>query len=164
MIHLVKHDNNDKGQNSYSDQSKNIELDSVTTGTSGEVRVFSFWDESNPVREAKMVIPQITNRTVADQVKRLLFTIHLMIEIAKSKRPNLGNIPPLIAHTSEGDAVLIEWIFPDFRVGFNIELNPNESGWHLVSNKKLDEVTASGQLGDMDTIIHTLLGFILSNI
>jgi len=152
------------GQDSSSDIPVRIELRDVTTGTSEGARSLSFLGESNPVRKARTVIPQIENTAVAEQLDKLLLMIRKMIEIAQRERPDLRDIPPLLAHIDEDGAVLVEWIFPDFRVGFNIEPNPNESGWYLVSNKKLNNFTVSGQLGNMDAIIRTLLRFILPNI
>lgn len=136
----------------------------VTTGSSGEIRVFPIRGESDPVKKARDVIPQIKNKTIAKQLDNILLTIHMMVQIAQQERPDIINIPPLLAHIGEDGAVTVEWIFPDFRVGFNIEPNPDDSGWHLVSNKKLNELNASGQLKDIDALIYRLLKFILGNI
>jgi hypothetical protein len=164
MTNFTQDNNTHKGQSSSSDLPRNIKSEDITTGTSGEARVFSFCGESNPVREAKAIIPQIQNKIVAEQLDKLLLTISKMIEFAQRKRPELGNIPALIAHIDEDGAVTVEWVFPDFRVGFNLEVNPADSGWYLVSNKKLNESTMSGQMKNMDTIIPTLLNFIVGNI
>ena len=136
----------------------------ATTGSSGEIRSFSLGSGSSPIRKAKAIIPQVQNTIVAEQLDKLLLTISTMIKLAQERCPNIGNIPSLIAHIDEDGAVLVEWVFPDFRVGFNLELNPSDSGWHLVSNKKFNEITISEQLKNMDDIIPRLLNFIIGNI
>jgi hypothetical protein len=98
-----------------------------------------------------------------------LSIIGQMIQLVKQERegrePNdMPPLPPLRACVDIDGSVLLEWIFPDFRVGFNIEPDPQDSGWHLVSNKKVGEITASGQLTNTSEIVAALLDFILPNI
>jgi hypothetical protein len=136
----------------------------ATTGSSDEIRVFQFLGKSDPVKEAQDFIPNIENKIVSDQAEKLLFMIQKMVGYLKYSRPDLKNIPKLILNAEENGAVSIEWIFPDFRVGFNLEPNPTESGWHLISNKKLNEITMSGQLKSLDATIPSLMNFIIGNI
>lgn len=45
-------------------------------------------------------------------------------------------IPPLSFHWSKEDhSLLIEWIFQDFRIGFNFEPDDNQSSWYFVTKK-----------------------------
>ena len=53
-----------------------------------------------------------------------------------------GILPQIYAHKEEDDSIVVEWIFPDFRIGLNIEKDKKESGWHVVSK----QITASGPL------------------
>lgn len=77
-----------------------------------------------------------------------------------------GNFPPLLMHSLNDGSVLIEWIYPDFRIGFSFESNIKESSWYLVSNKHLNEISSSGLLdiSEIDVLITFLLRFITSNI
>ena len=152
-----------RGQSSSSNRYWSFEPEDATTGSSKRSRAFSMRGEPDPVSNARKIIEEIENSAVAQQLEGLLLTIRGMIEIAKRERPDVGDIPPLHAYVDEDGSALLEWIFPDFRVGFNLEPNPSDSGWHLVSNKKLDEITASGQLTSIDAIIPILLDFILPN-
>jgi len=122
--------------------------------------------EANPTRQARDTVSQIKNSDVTKQLDKLLSSIDKIFNDAPQRGVDLSCIPPLHAHIDEDGSVLLEWIFSDFRIGFNIEPNPDDSGWHLVSNKTLNEYTASGQLADtnMNEIIIRLLNFIHSNI
>ena len=54
-----------------------------------------------------------------------------------------GILPEIHAHKEEEDgSIIVEWIFPGFRFGLNIEKDKKESGWHVVSK----QITASGPL------------------
>lgn len=154
------------GQSSSSGFPLRPEFEDMTRATSDESLVFAFKDVSNLVKEAREIIPQIKIQVVAEQLNKLLLSIRMMFEIEQRKRPNLNlsDIPPLTAQVEEDGAILLQWKFPDFRVGFNIEPDPNKSGWHLVSNEKLDEITASGRLSNTNETVQTLLQFILPNI
>jgi|GEM_PF-5363355 len=131
----------------------------VTTGSSGEIRSFSLGGGSSPIRKLKAIIPQIKNKTVVEQIEKLL----LVIDTKINDRPDLRNTPALIPHIEENGAVSIDWIFPDFRIGFNLEVNPADSGWHLLANEKLNELTMSGQLKNMDDTISGFLEYINKN-
>ena len=112
--------------------------------------------ESNQVKQARSIIPQIKNEEVAKQVKYLLSIINGII-ISREREKDLSVLPPLRAHVEEDGSALIEWIFPDFRIGFNIEPSPEDSGWHLVSNKKLGDAIASGLLSDKINIVKIVM-------
>ena len=54
------------------------------------------------------------------------------------------NDKPLSISIIEDGCLLIEWIFPDFRFGFSMEKDLNESNYYFVSNKKYGELNVSG--------------------
>jgi hypothetical protein len=130
----------------------------------GQTLSFTLYGEPDPVRPARQVMLQIQNSRVREQVDELLSTLRNMLGVIQQVRGDLGHIPPLHASPGDGESVLVEWVFPDFRVGFNIEPNAEDSGWHLVSNKNLDELTASGYLRNVQEVVALLLDFILANV
>lgn len=77
-----------------------------------------------------------------------------------------GNFPPLLMHSLSDGSILIEWIFPDFRIGFSFELIKEESSWYLVANKHLKEISSSGLLDftEIDELLINLLNFATSNL
>ena len=131
----------------------------VTTGSSGEIRSFSLGGGSSPIRKVKAIIPQVENKTVVEQIEKFLLAIDTEID----NRPDLRNTPALIPHIEENGAVSIDWTFPDFRIGVNLEVNPADSGWHLLSNEKLGEFTASRQLKNMDQTVSFFIEYITKN-
>lgn len=141
-----------------------FDIKDVTTSPEEHSDTFRLPGESDPVRQAKEIFSQIQNPCVAEQLDKLLSTIYILFSATPREARELSSIPPLRAHVDEDGSVLLEWIFSDFRVGFNIEPNPDDSGWHLVSDKINNVYTASGQLGDMNEIITFLLNLIFSNI
>jgi len=120
---------------------------------------------SNIVLRLKQIIPQIDDSGLKHQVEHIKYIISCALEITQQLKGNIP-IPPL--HVSkEENSVLIEWIFPDFRVTFNIETNPENSGIHIISGKGLDEFIYSESLKNIqdirDRIIY-LFQYILANI
>ncbi len=135
----------------------------VTHGADDSIPAFSFLSESNPTKEAWEILSKISNQSISDQTKSLLNSIDAVIGITKETTGGYGRIPPLRAYLDEDGSVLIEWIIGDFRIGFNIEPNAEDSGWQMVSNKKMGEITLSGQLQDKKDIIR-LINTIIKNI
>lgn len=147
-----------------SDYSFATDFSQVTTGDESADSPF-FKGELDPISQAREVIKKIDSPSVIHQSERLLSTIQKMVRLIKESRPEAKEIPPLHAEFDvENESLLISWIFRDFRVGFNIELDEGESGWHLVANRNMGDIAASGQLLDMDNTVAILLNFILSNI
>lgn len=54
-------------------------------------------------------------------------------------------LPPFKVDIDE-DSVFLEWVFKDYRIGFTIALNDEESLWFLVTNRNMEEFTVSGEL------------------
>ena len=86
--------------------------------------------------------------------------INTIIGVIEEKTGGHGRIPPLNAYLDEDGSVLIKWSIGDFRIGFNIEPNIADSGWHMISNKN----TFSGQLKDNKQMIGRLLDVIIKSI
>ena len=137
-----------------------FDLKDLTTSTGEQEDTFRLQRESNPTRQARDIVSQIQNPKVEEQLDKLLSIIDKRFYIVQQEGVELSCIPPLHPHLDEDGSVLLEWIFPNFRIGFNIEPNPDDSGYHLVSNKKLGERTESEQLANMDKIVVQLLLFI----
>lgn len=135
----------------------------VTSDIEGQADTFGLLGESNLVKQARKIIPQIENADVAEQVDNLLSFINIIVNVEQQDRVDLSHIPPIHAYVEEDGSALLEWIFPDFRIGFNLESNPDDSGWHLVSGKNLRNKTESGQLMNIPKIVSYLFDFIRLN-
>jgi hypothetical protein len=48
----------------------------------------------------------------------------------------------------DDECMIIEWIFKDFRYGFIMDKNIEESSFYFVSNRKYGEISASALLND----------------
>ena len=122
--------------------------------------------ESSIIKSAWIEINKNLNPSVVSESKKLLLTIQDMIVTFEQFGFDLGGLSPIHAFNIEEDnSVLIEWIFKDYRVGFNIEKNNQESGWYLITNRELGEISASGSIYNIEikTILLWLLNFILSH-
>ena len=83
---------------------------------------------------------------VVKEVQELIpMVIEIVLELSKSNF-DLSNLQPLNATNLEDGSFLIEWIFPNYRVGFVIERDPKESIWYLVSKSESSDSNLSGNL------------------
>jgi hypothetical protein len=103
-----------------------------------------------------------------ETIKYVRFFINVLQNVLLKNRINIKRslqLPPLKIRWVEDQSALIEWIFKDFRIGFSIEPNIKDSGWYLVSNNNLQEMSASGelQLENLESLIINLLNFAIVN-
>ncbi len=136
-----------------------------TIGGSFKARFLLLPEYSSLVGCALDTIHQTENQYVAKEARKLLSIIQGAIASFKQFGVDLDYLPPLQAFNVDDGSVLIEWIFSNFRIGFNIEPNSEDSGWYLVSNENLGEISASGYTSSIDItlIVFWLLNFALSN-
>jgi hypothetical protein len=101
---------------------------------------------------------------MARTVKHLIDTIDEAVYAFVAVGDNIYALPPLRASLPEDGSVSLEWISPDFRLGFNIEPNPDDSSWYIVTSKRLGEIGAYGFLSGLNSrgLIY-LLNFVLAN-
>lgn len=142
-----------------------VEPANETIGGSLNVYFSPLPEYSSLVRRAWDTIHQTENQEVAKEARRLLSIFQEMIASFHQFGFDLGYLPPLQAFNVDDGSILIEWIFSDFRIGFNVEPNPEDSGWYLISNKNLGEISASGYTSNIDikTLALWLFNFALSN-
>jgi hypothetical protein len=115
---------------------------------------------------ARNAICEIKDAEARNQAKRLLSTIQKTFTALEQAGAELSHLPTLRATLLEGaTSVLIEWLLPDFRVGFSIEPKANDSSWYLVSSKRLEEISGSGQLlsANFEDIVLQLINFTVTN-
>ena len=130
-----------------------------TEGTDDLGESFSLPYEPNPTAQAKSLLPQIKDPEIAKNVESFLSTISTVVKIHPEFVRDVRRLPQIHASiVNDDDSVLIEWVFPSFRLGCNVESSPEESGWHIVSQTG----TASGPLTSSTKTALDFLKFILS--
>jgi len=136
-----------------------------TFGGDLNIRFLSLFKESSLIRSAWDVVQRTENQQVAKEAKEVLRSIEDTVEnFFRQSNLDLSYLPGLQAFNVDDGSVLIDWKFNEFRIGFTIEPNPQESGWYLVSTDNLGEITASGYLSNMGLkkLVLWLLNFILA--
>lgn len=136
-----------------------------TTGSAIHTYQFPAFREPGLFQNAWRVVRQLRDREMAKKAEELLVTIQEIVVSFQYSQPDLTYLPILNAFQANDGSVYFEWASNDFRVGFSIEKNPSESGWYLVSTKKLGEISASGYIMGIEikNLIIWLLSFVISN-
>lgn len=127
---------------------------------------FSLFPEGSSLTEAAWsVIRQAENSEVAKEAEKLVTAIQRVIITLEHIGVELNYLPLLKGFNTDDGAILLEWTSSEFRVGFSIEVNPDDSGWYLVSNKRLGDISASGFLPDedVDKIALWLFNFVIAH-
>lgn len=111
-------------------------------------------------------IPAIQDANVKNSTISLIIKILKLVTLYFNQHNESKFLPALNFNQLEDKSVLMEWIFKDFRIGFSIEPNPEESSWYLISNNKIDESTLHGLIvdKDFDTNLKRLLLAVFRNV
>jgi hypothetical protein len=110
-------------------------------------------------------IQQVKNRNVQSSAIRFLTISKDVLVFLYRNNYDSSHLPPLYATQIEDGSLLIDWIFPNFRIGFSFEEDPSNNGWYIVTDKKLEEYTGSGYLTNenfKDTILRMFM-FAINN-
>jgi hypothetical protein len=120
---------------------------------------------SGLINRAWRISAKAANPGVARQARSLLLLMQDTVSSFEQMGFDIGSLPPFKAIEGEDESMLIEWIFTNYRVGFTVEVNPEESGWYLISNQALGEIGASGHLlnSNIEKTFLWLLNFVLAN-
>ena len=87
------------------------------------------------------------NEDLARRAGELVDLVEAFIKVFATIGRDLGSVPPLLATQPEEGSISLEWASPNFNVGFNVEENSEESGWHIaVSRTPGEEGGAYGYL------------------
>lgn len=129
--------------------------------------------ENDLIRPALEVLQQTEDTDIASQAKEILVVLQRTILVVLQRRITtfyygftFDQLPSLHAVNVEDGSTLLEWIFDDFRIGFSIEKERNESSWYLVSSKKMTEMNAYGYISlgnEFEKLMMWLLDFVISH-
>lgn len=120
---------------------------------------------SGVLRRAWEFTHDLDDEVVKEQATKLLSAIQEILSLIQEIQPDLSHIPPLRSFVVDDGSILFEWIFNDYRIGFGIEPDPDESSWYLVTNQKLGSISAAGYMSadDLPRLVTWLLGFVISH-
>jgi len=120
--------------------------------------------ESRGFERSRQLIQQLEPGSVQSQVHYLLNLLQFNLVVMKGFLSDHFFLPKLQSHLAPDGSVLMEWISSKYRLGFNIEIDPSESSWFLVSSEDIGGLSASGQLNEDDIpgIIWTLAIFLMN--
>ena len=89
--------------------------------------------------------------------------MNMLVSLNNSEKIS-NNLPPLLVNILDDGTILIEWIFPDYRISFAIEKDLKNSNWCLITNDKFNEKIVSELFDPMiPSPLPYLIDFALKN-
>jgi hypothetical protein len=133
--------------------------------TSGSAGSSLYYSGVRVTDNARRILPNVTEPQVGKTANNILNIIDQIVYKTPILSNDINILPPLRASISEDGSFSLNWISPDYRVGFDIEKDPKESSWYIITTKRLNETGAYGDLSDKNSFEITLklLNFIQSN-
>lgn len=142
-------------------QYKQRYLDETSTETS-----FGQYSQYNSIIDDALIkVKSHNNKIISSFAVKILIEIQKTITSLCSLKFELCDLPSLNAFFVEDGSILIEWIFSQFRVGFVVDPELNDSSWYLVSNNDMGDINASGFIvtKDLNRLVLWLISFIISS-
>lgn len=142
-------------------------LPSYGTGTStidrwnNYISTVTIFGQRDLTRSARDKIRSIPDKELAGTALRILS----MINDQLMKLGNISHYPEFHSFLLEDGSIGIEWIFPNLRLGFGVDQNPEESSWFLVTSEVGGNISACGKLfcEKVHPPIEWLIGFVATN-
>ena len=143
-----------------------VKSQATFAGLASEPHFMPLMIERDLVKPALEIVQQIENENIVNQARGILLILQKTITTFHYYGFPLSHLPSLHAVNVEDGSTLIEWIFDDFRIGFSIEKERDESSWYLVASKKMTEMNAYGYISsgnEFEKLIMWLLYFVISH-
>jgi hypothetical protein len=122
----------------------------------------SFSEHRGLLNAARDAILSFPDSHPKQRGRSFLADLQRALDLFELEQIDLGGLPQLEASALHDGSILFEWVLTDCRLGFNIEPNPDESSWCLVTPRARGAVNASGLLSgtDLDLLLRWLLLFV----
>jgi hypothetical protein len=140
-------------------------FENQTSGTNLWQHYLPFSEGVAILSSAWQLVRSLPPSSLTKQATEILTILQQLISTFRQMNFNLGNILQLNSYSVDDGSILFEWAFPEYRLGFNIETDVEESGWYLISTRQLGAITASGSINSANapTLVLWLLNFIIAN-
>ncbi|MEW6348866.1 MAG: hypothetical protein AB1646_07360 [Thermodesulfobacteriota bacterium] len=100
----------------------------------------------SPLRNAVGTIAKIADANLRKQAHDLLVKLQLVLNALEEARFDVGGLPSLGVAMVEDGSVLLEWASVNYRLGFSLEPNSEDSSWFLITSREFGGLNASGFL------------------
>lgn len=109
-------------------------------------------------------IGEIDDQAIQKVIIQFVTRFNYVLKDLADSRVVYNALPPLSLDIDE-DTAFLEWIFKDFRIGFSLHKNEDQSTWFLITNRNLEEITVFGDLykDDKFSTIKRVLKYVLEN-
>lgn len=150
-----------------SDNKESLQFNSIFAHNVNEyINYFCVNESINVFR--KFDFSQITQCST-DTSRQISDFVQIFMQAILENRQQFADgiqLPSLIWNMLGQESHLIEWIFKDFRIGFSIENDEDDSSWFVVANEKFQNLNASGKLiaQESKSIISQIIQFSAVNL
>jgi hypothetical protein len=142
--------------------SKYKNLTSKATNIDPVTRYLPLSGNQRLLQEAHGVVHGLSGQPYVKEAQNFLAAMMEVLDFFEQCHIDLSNRRHLLPHIVDDGSILFEWAFNGYRVGFNLESNPQESSWYMVTSQDLGAITASGLLygHDLNRLLVWIVTFI----
>lgn len=111
-------------------------------------------------------ILKLEDPEVTKQVQQVLLNLYLSLQKISKHQPIENYLSRINLVQQDDKTALLEWNFEDFRIGFNFELDKNDSSYFIVSqDKSTGHFSADTQKisADLLGVVEKIVEYVLEN-
>lgn len=109
----------------------------------------------------------IENPEMVDYIKGLTESLRNVLHNFDNREKISNRLSKFILNNMPDKSVLIEWNFDNFRIGFSIEPNLDQSSYYVISDDKISGSYSSQSYllkpDQFDTVANNIMNFVLRN-
>ena len=117
------------------------------------------------INEAFLSLKNYDNEIQKKQAAKILSLIGVTINQMELREDIFLSVPEIKLFNDDG-SLLLEWIFPEYRIGFCIDDDENKSSWYLVSKETNGGINTFGllRLINKNILVWLFMYIIINNI
>ena len=122
----------------------------------------AYW---GPLQNAIAIANKLQGGHLRERAIMLIAALHTAL-LPDTFGFDASNVSPLCAGLADDGSLLLEWILPNFRIGFGVEDDDSQSSWFLITDENLGNLSGAGYIpwGDPEklvTLIWQLTSFLV---
>jgi hypothetical protein len=116
-------------------------------------------------RDAKIAASHLASKEMEQAANGVLNALEKSARTYRAIGGDVERLEPVRVFLPEDGSLVLEWINPDFRIGFNIEPQVAESGWYIVTTERFGNAGMHRSLVNtqMDEVATLALNFLTAN-
>lgn len=117
----------------------------TSSGSAEPAQILYFLDEP-VIAKAERFVETLPEGDLKRNAKEFLFSLRKVFHVVDESGVDMSMLPALEATCPDDHSIVYEWAYDDCRLGFEVESDPTQSYWYVMTTPESGAVRASGDI------------------